>query len=263
MGAVVVRLLRTLGAALVLAQATHALSAIDCDRVRKLEPKPDTSVVIVYLDATGDNGTGMDRLRSNVQNNLLPSYLKSLGVKVPRATSFLFVICNRARPVIERKDIDDLMGIPVSLALSRNRQGSDTVLTLAVIPQIDRRKPAFASDLDVFGSDPSASNRSVDGWLETLRVNSGHVNGLLGLALGIHHLNQKDGPMAKLLLCKSRVDLRRAGTLLKDSPQSDQDLQDAVEDLLKEAEPLATASSSSVNATLREKIDLACAPRVE
>jgi len=261
---VVVRFLRTLAATLVLAYASHALGAINCDHVRNLKTPPDTHVVVAYVDTIPDSGAdAADRLRRNVQNNLLPGYLASLGVKAPRATGLLFVICGRARPVIELKDVDELMKVQVSLALSRKRQGSSVVFTQAVIPQIHRRRPPYVSDLDVFVTDPSANDPSVDGWLETIRVNSGYLKGLLGLALGIYHLDQKDGPMAKLLLCKSRVDLRRAGAFFKDSPQSDQDLHAFVEDLLKEAEPLAVASAGSVDAILREKINLACPPQTE
>ena len=259
-----VRFLRALGVTLALAHATQALGGINCDRVRNIERKPDTHVVVAYVDTiAGSSEDAANRLRRSVQATVLSNYLDSLGVEVPRAKNLTFIICGRARPVIEPKDVDELMSVNVSLALSRSQQGPNLVFTLAVIPQIYRRKPTYVSDLDVFGADPAASDRSVEGWIETIQVNSGYLKGLLGLALGIDHLDQKDWPMAKLLLCKSRADLHRAGTLFKDSPQSDSDLQSVVGDLLREAERLASASSGLVDANLRQKIKVACEARTE
>jgi hypothetical protein len=255
----VAHVLRVLAAAVSVC-AAPSLAAIDCDRARDLAPAPGTHAVIAYVDAAEDTVRAFDRMRGRVQTAVLSDYLKSLDGATPADAKLIFVICQRPRPVIERDDIERLMGAKVSLALTRIREGSSVMFAQAVIPQIHRSNPAFSSDLDVFSADGSESDLSVAGWEAAIHANRMSLNALLGLALGMHQLEARNGPLAKLLLCKSRSDLRNAkGLLLDDSPQSETDLLGYIGELLKQEESLVARSSTPIDAKLRQQIELACA----
>jgi hypothetical protein len=261
--AVVIRVLRGL-AAVVSFCAAPALAAIDCDRARNLALEPGTHAVIAYVDAGNDTVKAFERMRGRVQSAVLSDYLKPPAGTSPPAAKLIFVISQRPRPVIDRDDIKKLMGSKVTLALTRIREGSNVIFAQAVIPQIYRRNPAVTSDLDVFAADGSASDLAVAGWEASIHANRMSLNALLGLALGIHYLEARNGPMAKLLLCKSRSDLRNArDLLLNDSPQSEQDLLVDIDELLRQAEPMAASASTAIDASLRQQIKLACADSME
>lgn len=257
--------LRLLVGATLLAAVCPAWAAIDCGAVLGAAIPTGTRGVLTYFDRSVAtmSDANLDRLRRNIHRQLEENYFNAfVGVKLQIA-KLTVVPCDGARPTMKLGDVGELNDARVGLVLARLQDGKRTVLSHTVVLHAKLTGTDPISDLDVHApTDPSGSDASQH-WERAIESNLPLIKVLLGLALGLDHLQQGHAALGKLLLCKSRADLqyvklRTAMAFAADSPQSALALEQTLAAFVGQADQSMRTQSAAMPATLRERIATAC-----
>ncbi|MBS0448205.1 MAG: hypothetical protein JSR59_19925 [Proteobacteria bacterium] len=193
--------------------ALPAYSKVDCNY--SFGQSPDTTFIIVaYVnpDTIGATGNDLQRLRQRFNADILQNYTTSLGDLWKKSNMQLqMFICEKGDvpSLIDNGDLAFLATARALMQLWRTKEADAAVVTHAIIPRIARETPSRAEDLNIMLVDRTEPAKSVESWRKSIASEADALKALTGLALGLRYLDvEKDALIAKLLLCKSRADLK-------------------------------------------------------
>ena len=240
-------------------------ATIDCRPAENRGSTPGEYAVIAYLN-TPDRGSA-DRLRRHIESTVLGDYmknLKDLGYTSPTVKALRFVPCMIERQetsLEEWRDIEQLKSFQVAVAVWRTSEDGKPAIAYAVVPQLLRGdKLAVLRDSYILFVDKATSTDPLGRWSEPVPENTAALQSLIGLGLGMEFLAKGEAVAAKLALCKSRKDLKRAfGNLLR-PPQPATQLNEFIKTLLDEADRKSVADQARPSPELQRSVNSACTP---
>jgi hypothetical protein len=249
-------------AALIGCGLTSAWATIDCAQAEARTGPPDELAAIAYVDAATfgpDRIAAEDKLRRYLDATVLGNYKAKLGYVSP--VKLRFIVCGGGlQPLTlrERRDVEGLQDLRVALAVWRSSENGKAIVTHVVTGELARDVPSELADSHIVFFDLSSADDVPGRWNDPSAAGAPALQFLIGLSLGMALLEKRDGPGAKLALCKSRGDMSAAlDRRLRPGPNETQ-LTALFQTLIAEADKLIDAGSKP-NVDIARRISAACA----
>jgi len=248
--------------ALIVCGLPSAWATIDCAQAEAQTGRPDELAAIAYVDVATfgpDRIAAEDKLRRYLDTTVLGNYKAKLGYVLP--VKLRFIVCGGGlKPLTlrERRDVVGLQELGVALAVWRSSENGKAVVTHLVTGEVARDLPSELADAHIVFVDPSSADDAPGRWNDPAAAGAPAMQSLIGLGLGMALLEKRDGPGAKLALCKSRGDMSAAlDRRLRPGPNETQ-LTALFQKLIAEADRLID-SGSKPNVEVALRISAACA----
>jgi hypothetical protein len=241
-----------------------ASATTDCSPMRSVDLKTAQYLAIVYVNPTelGNDAGAERKFKKDVERTLIDDYMSNmlkLGHPSPYKLTLLNCMKDKQPTTLRtQSDIDELKLSKVAIAVWRSVESGMPIVSHAVVGHLLRTAPSDTSDGYIEFTDESPVTDTAQRWSEPTPQNLAAMQSLIGLGLGMIYLDKGDAFGAKLALCKSRNDMKRAAASRLRPPKDVSDINAFIQTLIGEAEQKIKATALRADAALLASISSAC-----